>query len=799
MRVTKPRTEAGWRYMARIGALTATIVGCAVVTTPGCLNRPLERVEPRTTTTIVERLVQSKVNKIDLLLAIDNSRSMADKQEILKAAVPDLITSLVNPPCLDTDGNVVETPAGPLSDCTQGQREFEPVLDIHIGIISSSLGGHGADACEPDKDPNKDPTENDHGWLTHRDAQGTEIDTYQDSGGNNLGFLVWDGAAADTPPNPSHDPAGESNVTNLNTTFSNMVGGVGELGCGFEAILESWYRFLVDPEPYESIALDAPANGINAQAVVSHTLKTAGGPDNCSNWNITTDAKLLKQRTDFLLPDSLLAIIMLTDENDCSIRDGGIYWLASQMLNPPSGPAQLRLGAPTAECKNKSKGPYDSCCISCWQSGGGLDACKTNDPNECDPQQLTLDEDQINLRCWDQKRRFGIDFLQPIDRYTKGLTEPQVTNICGEVMDNPLFSDLDQTDEVTSIRDPSLVFIAGIVGVPWQDIARQDASGNPDLLTGLDSNGNAVGGFKSAKELAVALPNKTYNTWDLILGDPTKYYTNPADALPKDPLMIESVTPRTNKPHDLYDNAIGGVQTQPLIHPITGKPLIDPAQTAQTDGTSSYTWNDINGHEWLNPDGDDLQYACIFPLAGTRDCSTQPPPTACDCDNPGTPPSDLGDQNPLCQQQSDSEYGKLQYRAKAYPGIRELQVLKGVGEQGIVASICPAQQTQTADKDYGYRPAIGAIIERLKEALGGKCLPRSFSTESGEVPCLILEASKVADSEVASCMQCASNGHQPVAEDHQVAVEAAKQDSYNPGWNCICEIVQQTPETGLDG
>jgi len=57
----------------------------------GCLSRPVEPVEPRRTSTIVERLTQSSVDKIDLVLAIDNSRSMADKQQILAKAVPDLV------------------------------------------------------------------------------------------------------------------------------------------------------------------------------------------------------------------------------------------------------------------------------------------------------------------------------------------------------------------------------------------------------------------------------------------------------------------------------------------------------------------------------------------------------------------------------------------------------------------------------------------------------------------------------------------------------------------------------------
>ena len=69
---------------------------------------------------------------IDLLLSIDNSRSMADKQQILALAVPDLVKGLVNPGCVDPNtGEITSTPPGPLDKCPDGtQREFDPVLDI---------------------------------------------------------------------------------------------------------------------------------------------------------------------------------------------------------------------------------------------------------------------------------------------------------------------------------------------------------------------------------------------------------------------------------------------------------------------------------------------------------------------------------------------------------------------------------------------------------------------------------------------------------------------------------------------
>ena len=52
-------------------------------------------------------------------------------------------------------------------------------------------------------------------------------------------------------------------------------------------------------------------------------------------------------------------------------------------------------------------------------------------------------------------------------------------------------------------------------------------------------------------------------------------------------------------------------------------------------------------------------------------------------------------------------------RAKAYPALRQLRVLHDLGAQGVVASICAAQENDPSQLDYGYRPAIRAFVERV--------------------------------------------------------------------------------------
>ncbi len=591
-------------------------------------------------------------DKVDVLLAIDNSRSMYDKQAMFSEVVPYLISRLVNPRCVDAQGLPASAqPQSPEEPCPVAgtEREMAPVTDMHVGIVSTSLGGHGSDVC----DPANEPTNDDHGRLVDRSGQ-----SYQD-----YGFLAWD-------PQATHDPPGQSSAQALGEDFKDMVDAVGELGCGYEATLESWYRFLIQPDPWESVERQGS------------TAVLAGD-----------DIVLLEQRKHFLRPDSLLVIVMLSDENDCSIKDGGIHWMVGQQQ---MGGGVFHLPRPTAEC---AANPDDPCCYSCGQTNPPS-GCNTAD-DDCSSA-LTVYEDNGNVRCYDQKRRFGIDFLYPTGRYVDGLTAATVPDRTGEpgaYEPNPIFQDLNPDDDLTAIRNEASVFLVGIVGVPWQDIARRNAAGAPDLASGLDAAGNPVGGFQSGAELGAN------QTWDLILGEPALYHTE-ASARPADPLMWESVGPRDN-------TAVPQAPPGPLRywdppaaeHPVTGEPIgVSPSA------------NSVNGHEYADGVGaqqynNDLQYSCIFPLAVPRDCSGSNPPMRCACVEPDN-------DNPLCVESHGSgDFGQTQYWAEAYPPIRQLEVIEALGEQGVLTSICPAELGDPQSAIYGYRAVVSAIIEPLRSCL----------------------------------------------------------------------------------
>ena len=183
-------------------------------------------------------------DKIDVLFMIDNSRSMADKQQILSLGIPDLLNSLpIRCATTPKAWSRRSSPRRVWRRARTGPRAGLRHSTQHVGVITSSLGGHGADVCTSTATPSED----DRGHLISRSGTGVNdppIGTYQ-----NLGYLAWDPGGAQNPP-------GTSDFGELNTNLAAMVNGAGQVGCGFEASLESWYRFLVDPDPHASIRLE---------------------------------------------------------------------------------------------------------------------------------------------------------------------------------------------------------------------------------------------------------------------------------------------------------------------------------------------------------------------------------------------------------------------------------------------------------------------------------------------------------------------------------------------------------------
>jgi len=124
------------------------------------------------------------------------------------------------------------------------------------------------------------------------------------------------------------------------------------------------------------------------------------------------------------------------------------------------------------------------------------------------------------------------------------------------------------------------------------------------------------------------------------------------------------------------------------------------------------TCDPMHGREWdttTSKIGMDFQYACTFALPKAKDCTKLPEGATCDCG--------ANYAGPLCEPNpNDNNNLTLQTRGKSYPTIRELRVVKELGTQGVVGSICP-RTLDTNDPDFGYAPTLRTLIDRFTPIL----------------------------------------------------------------------------------
>lgn len=539
--------------------------------------------------------------KVDLLFAVDNSQSMGDKQTLLGSAVSRILRRLAEP-----------------------SADHGPV-DLHIGVVTSSLGTYGAlGACDARNRQN-----NENGHLNNDDPLTGKV-----LPGLEAGFL-------------SFAPGGD--IAKLEADAKSLIVAAGQNGCGLEAQLESLYRFLIQPDPPSSIEYDE----------ASKQLKF--GP---------IDDALLAQRKAFLRPDSAVAIVMLTDEDDSNVDPSwnrGQGWAFTSRQFPGSKVAR---GTP-AQGTTAPRGtkicetdPSSVECVSCADCNADP-ACKAKQDPNCSKSPVDGQagegfdgysapaDDEINVRFFHMKQRFGVDPQFPIDRYRRGLSYRKVPRretehdaagkyVHAETCTNPLFA-------------------AQLPSSSKEEYCQLPEGTRSRRLVMFQ----LIGGLPPA--LAGASPN-----WTAILGqDPDRY-----DYSGIDPHMIQSNVPRPQ---------------------ITGG---DPITSKRGDNGT----DPVHGRDW-DTRGRDLEYACTVALPVERACAGNS--DSCECaDDPaqaGKPQSNT----PLCA----TDGSATQIRAKAYPTIRELRLVKALGDRGLVASIC------SVDPASGYGPILENLATKLSTVL----------------------------------------------------------------------------------
>ena len=232
----------------------------------GCVDRDLTPLNPCTQSNVVGSFLFNSIDKVDLLFMVDNSSSMSQEQLSLAEQVPRLVRVLASG---DRDGD--------------GSEDFPPVQDLQIGVISSDMGTGG-----------------------RRQAPGSgcrEPDVGDDGLLRTEGDVARAGCNAAYPKFLRFQPALGGSADDFARDVSCVALNLGTDGCGFEQQLEATLKAITPADCREPHCLFL--NGTRGHA----------GPGGLNT--IGDDL--------FIRPDSLLALVLVTDEEDCSAADPEIF------------------------------------------------------------------------------------------------------------------------------------------------------------------------------------------------------------------------------------------------------------------------------------------------------------------------------------------------------------------------------------------------------------------------------------------------------------------------------------------
>jgi hypothetical protein len=218
-----------------------------------------------------------EVRNLDLLFMVDNSGSMKEEQEALRREFPKMIRVLTT-----GDRNA------------DGEEDFPPIAELHLGVVSSDMGLVGIN------DINKCSGLGDDGVLQNMPAVLTDCQAEYPR------FLQFEAGTGD----PDQVAADFSCIATLGTD-----------GCGFEQQLESTLKALW-PSSDDSVTFLGDPQGMGEQ-----------GHGDVENMG-------------FLRPSrgedtSLLAVVLVTDEDDCSSTTTE-HFTPPQYLDP-NVPAEAEL------------------------------------------------------------------------------------------------------------------------------------------------------------------------------------------------------------------------------------------------------------------------------------------------------------------------------------------------------------------------------------------------------------------------------------------------------------------------
>lgn len=274
--------------VTRVWAATALTVA-STIPLVGCYQTTVEAVAP--CRGVDETDWREYGADVDLLFVIDTSSSMEEEQAALRREIPRVIDALVSGD-RDDDGAV----------------DFTPLRSLHAAVITTDLGGGRSPydiGCVPGSGQD--------GRFVTSSRRGTCMRTFES------GLFRFDRATDD--------------ASSVAADVACVIGASD--GCGLEQPLEA--------------ALKALAPAADALA----TLESGYPPDAVTPRFTNTIVEeteghgLRFDQRDFLRPDSVLAIVVLSDEDDCSLVDQSLVSGPNQPLTAicarsADDPARLR-------------------------------------------------------------------------------------------------------------------------------------------------------------------------------------------------------------------------------------------------------------------------------------------------------------------------------------------------------------------------------------------------------------------------------------------------------------------------
>jgi hypothetical protein len=258
-----------------------TVLGCLALSS-ACLDRELKPLNPCLVSSVSRKVSVNNIDKIDMLFMVDNSNSMSEEQAALKQQFPKLVQVLTTGMRMPNDPN-----------------PFPAAKDLHLGVVSSDMGAFGqvnVPGC---------------------DANG---------GGDGRLQSLSRGAAGCSASYPSFLKYVASADPNGPTQIASDFGCIAELGtggCGFEQQLESPFKAL-----WPSVYSDAQGNVAPSPYNFLGAVRTGRGD------LAAPEGALGFIRTDVSLGLSLIAIVLVTDEDDCSSSDTGLFHVATSQTDP---------------------------------------------------------------------------------------------------------------------------------------------------------------------------------------------------------------------------------------------------------------------------------------------------------------------------------------------------------------------------------------------------------------------------------------------------------------------------------